>query len=790
MSPKQLGHRVAFKADNHNGQGGADPQGTGSYTHLWRTTTGDDFPVTPTGDERSDQTIENGRIYAQVRTPGGDENYVPKDEIVPRPAQAWRKLSAAEHARLDTYTVAIAGEARGAPVSDSSGNWRLGSKGALCIFSDGQFHDFAGGTREHGRSALQLIEHLYPNENAVAWARAWLGQHPGDGSFTPGESEPAGDFAEVEAMAFISSLYSGAAPIDDTPGYTYLTRTRGLPLRAEDQAQLRWVANYRGNEGALLAPVTDDDGKLVKLFVDHHIPPRAGSRRTSPIGAQSAGQRGPAFFALGRRARMWSRSKASRRSLAARAAKADYVVVVGGASNLGKAPLPPITQSVVIGRDADLAGSSPDQALWRGATLRLGQGLKVAVTARPNDIAPKDAPPLKDLDDVWRYDSELVAVLLKGANLEHGRLGETVDNAILDLASRLDAVALGRARKGVAQLLAISLGALDDELERRVRARIEKREETKRSSDLTPWDAPVTDIAAVLDEAVRSMKRHVAAPDTHSDTAALWSLHAHLLHKEELGVDVSPRLGFQSPEEDSGKTTFMKLVRALVPRPKGVGSLTGSSLFRAVDARKCSLLVDEGDFVFRADANPDLLGIYNSGNDRMFAKVSRSMPIGNGQFEDYDFNTFAALCFTSINKLPTKSMQSRCISLPMKPATKEEAAKLTRFRASRSQDLQDCGRKFARWAADLSELPDVEVPDNFVNRIADNWRSLFQIAHLAGGDWPARVLAAAQADADGDGEEPRERGAGRLLDAIWRTFAAEIRQTRASCSPKILSGSS
>jgi hypothetical protein len=71
------------------------------------------------------------------------------------------------------------------------------------------------------------------------------------------------------------------------------------------------------------------------------------------------------------------------------------------------------------------------------------------------------------------------------------------------------------------------------------------------------------------------------------------------------------------------------------------------------------------------------------------------------------------------------------------------------------------------------ELPDIDVPDDFINRIADNWRSLFQIAYLAGGDWPARVLAAAQADAAGDGEEEVTRGADGLLDAIWRVFAAE-----------------
>jgi hypothetical protein len=429
------------------------------------------------------------------------------------------------------------------------------------------------------------------------------------------------DFAEAEAMAFVERLYAGAAPIDDTPGHVYLTQTRGLPLRPEDQAQLRWVANYRGDEGALLTPVTDDTGKLVKLLVTHvTLDSRKSPHKPSRITIRGAKR--PGLCRLGMLGPVAVETEGLEKGLAARAAGADYVVVVGGASNLGKVPLPPVVQSVVIARDADPPGSPADQALWRGVVRRLGQGLQIGVTARPNDIAPKDAPLLKDLDDVWRYDPELVPVLLKGANLEHGRLGETTDNAIYEDASRLTPGALSHARKGLTTLLRISLGALDDELGMRVKARVEKREEVRGPPELEPWPDPVTDIGAILDEAVTIMKKYVAAPGTHFDTTALWCAHAHLVHREELGIDVTPRLAFQSPEEDSGKTTFMKLVRAQVPRPKGVGSLTGSSLFRAVDARKITLLVDEGDFVFRADANPELLQIFNSGNERTFAFVS------------------------------------------------------------------------------------------------------------------------------------------------------------------------
>ena len=163
-------------------------------------------------------------------------------------------LSGAEHARLNGFMVDIASAARGTPIADGAGNYRFGGKGSLCIYPTGQFHDFSGGAREHGHSALELVAHLYPNEDATVWARAWLACHPGVGAFVPGESdEPADDHPEIEAMTFVERLYQGAQPIDDTPGHTYLTQTRGLPLRPEDQAQLRFIPTYRGDEGALLA---------------------------------------------------------------------------------------------------------------------------------------------------------------------------------------------------------------------------------------------------------------------------------------------------------------------------------------------------------------------------------------------------------------------------------------------------------------------------------------------------------------------------------------------------------
>ena len=682
-------------------------------------------------------------------------------------------LSATEHARLNGFMLDIAGAARGTPIADSSGNWRFGSKGGLCVFANGQFHDFSGGAREHGFSAFQLIEHLHPAEDATQWARAWLATHSGAGAFVPGEGdEPADDHPEIEAMTFVEHLYNSAKPIDDTPGAVYITQTRGLPLRPEDQAQLRWVANYRGDEGALLAPVTDDDGKLVRLLVTHIAPDGCKSKH-EPARITIRGAKKPGLYRLGSPTAKAIETEGIEKGLAARAAGAEYVIVSAGVANLGKVSLPTSVRDVVIARDADPAGSPADQALWRGVVRRLGQGLKAVVTARPNDIAPKDAPPLKDLDDVWLYDPELVPVLLNGANLEPGRLGDAVDNAILDLVSRLDAIELGRARKGIAGLLMTGLGGLDDKIGEIIRKRVATPEDGTDEAKLLPWPDPVTDFGSVLDTVAGVLQKILAAPSTHLDAETLWAAHTHLLLRRELGIRHSPRLAIQSKLEDSGKTTAMTALLYIAARATATSSLTGASLFRETDANHWTVLWDEADMAFHKNTNPELIGVFNAGHDRKFALVHRQVPLPEGGYETRTFDTFTAIALTAIKAFPSRSMQSRCIVLVMQRASKDEAALLEEFDEGHEETLTECGRKFVRWAADINALPKIGKVPGLINRIWLNWRPLLQIAHLAGGTWPARAQAAAEADMARVVGEKDDSADYALLAALWRVFAAD-----------------
>ena len=79
-------------------------------------------------------------------------------------------------------------------------------------------------------------------------------------------------------------------------------------------------------------------------------------------------------------------------------------------------------------------------------------------------------------------------------------------------------------------------------------------------------------------------------------------------------------------------------------------------------------------------------------------------------------------------------MQSRCIVLVMKRATRADAARLEEFDEGHEAALTVCGRKLARRAAHLEALPTVDrAAAGLINRIWLNWKPLLQIAQLARG---------------------------------------------------------
>jgi hypothetical protein len=207
---------------------------------------------------------------------------------------------------------------------------------------------------------------------------------------------------------------------------------------------------------------------------------------------------------------------------------------------------------------------------------------------------------------------------------------------------------------------------------------------------------------------------------------------------------------------------MLEAISNLVPDPTFAGSITSSSLFRIIDARRPTLLIDEADRLFNGH-NEELLAICNSGHRRVSAYVLRSVPQPDGTYVSVQFSTFAPIAFAEIDALP-ETQQDRSIVLRLKRALPGELKH--HLRDGKSAVLLECRRKVARWAANLDELPDPAMPKALFNRPGDNWRPLLAIAQIAGGDWPRLAERAALASLED--EDPNELI--RLVASIRTVF--------------------
>jgi putative DNA primase/helicase len=260
-------------------------------------------------------------------------------------------------------------------------------------------------------------------------------------------------------------------------------------------------------------------------------------------------------------------------------------------------------------------------------------------------------------------------------------------------------------------------------------------------ADPSPWLDPV-DGQKLLNEIATTASRYLVLPAGAASAIALWIMHAHAHDC----AGISPILGITSPSPECGKTTLLSVLGALVPRPLLASNITAAALFRAVEKWRPTLLIDEADTYLRD--SDDLRGVLNSGHQRASAWVIRTVG------DDHDprrFRTWAPKAVALIGKLPA-TLDSRAIHIELRRmAPGEDVEQLRPDRI----DLEPLRRRAWRWAADhAGALRDAD-PDigTLRGRTADNWRPLYGIADLCGGEWPARARRAAEALSAGRSEQ-------------------------------------
>jgi hypothetical protein len=279
--------------------------------------------------------------------------------------------------------------------------------------------------------------------------------------------------------------------------------------------------------------------------------------------------------------------------------------------------------------------------------------------------------------------------------------------------------------------------------------------------NVDPWPTPANG-ADVLDEVAARFSYYLALPPGAADALALWTAHTHCFE----AFTHTPRLNFCSPEKGCGKTTALDVTASLTPRALRAESITAAVLFRLVDSDKPTLLLDEVDaYLHEAE---ELRGLLNAGHKRG-AKAYRCEGENNTV---RGFAAFAPAALAGIGALPG-TLHDRSVVVRLIRAKPGEVA--ARFDSRRIPRETELCRKLARWTADNFETLknyDPELPPTAFNRLADNWRPLFAIAEIAGGDWCKRAAEAFTKLTSTDDLDAQ--GVGTLLLAdIAAVFAGE-----------------
>ena len=655
-------------------------------------------------------------------------------------------LSVADIARLDSQLPDIASAVRERPCTRDGSGWRVGSSSK--IWRNAGWYDHK--LKVSGRGTLSYVRH-YRNcslDEAIAWARDWLAHHPDTGPCTGNDDSDETSDDEVERTTYVTSLYDSGHPIEHTPAWIYLCGRDIDPAKLPPAlvSALRWLPNMRGEEGWLLSPFTDEVGTITALHITHITP----QGELSQVEPRRIVNRGPANW--GSSSLLRYESGIGSEFVVAEGLE-DFLSVifagcrraagVGNVGAFGRVSLPLNVETVVIARDGDdpVTKRDADQALHRGIARYLGQKLAVRITATPIGMDPNDILRSAGADGL--------KALIGEAQPKLGRFKPT---AFREELYRLDDLAWGWARKGAATLLDVPLEVLDKD--RSVTRQRWAEQEAGISSaeideDQTPWSEPVTDIGPVLDTALDQLEKHVVAPRAFLATMVVWAVHAHRIHQDKCAPTKAPRLAIQSPAKGSGKTTALECLECLVPSALMAASITPAAVFRAIDTMNPTLLLDEADNVVTKNKNPELLAILNSGHNRKGAYVVINVPTEDGGWVPHKFSTFAPIAFAGIKALP-ETLQDRSLVIKLKRALPGEQKE--HFRDGDSPVLIEFRRKTARWMQDLIHIPDPDLPAELYNRVGDNWRPLFALAELAGGQWPDLIFRAAL---DAVGTAPR-----------------------------------
>ena len=179
-------------------------------------------------------------------------------------------------------------------------------------------------------------------------------------------------------------------------------------------------------------------------------------------------------------------------------------------------------------------------------------------------------------------------------------------------------------RRRIADMAATCVPALDkldvdnsiESALRKVRAETGKKDKPDASPAFTLPDFEPADEPAPLAVTARRHRQCAARlcrrwTNTRPRPPRCGSMHVHCLE----ATDYTPRLRITSPMRRCGKSTLLRVLSKLVPRPLPLSGVSAALLFRSIGDLRPTIMLDEADNAGLND-NPDLKIVLNEGTWR------------------------------------------------------------------------------------------------------------------------------------------------------------------------------
>jgi hypothetical protein len=291
--------------------------------------------------------------------------------------------------------------------------------------------------------------------------------------------------------------------------------------------------------------------------------------------------------------------------------------------------------------------------------------------------------------------------------------------------------------------------------------------------------------AAILDELYQHFKRYLWFPNSTRkaarDVLALYTLLTHVFE----AADSIPYLDVPKPSKGCGGTRVLEVLEMVCRNPERADSITAASLYRMLKglpaSQRPTFLLDETHHTFNGvNATPEretLIAIIDSG----YRDGGHAIRTNKRTEQPEKFPTYCPKVFTHIGDVLPLTTRSRCVVVRMIPVPDHGRGELHRWKQrfvwASTESLRE---RIEQWregalkvliaqAEDQDYVPTMPAHIKTSDREEELWWMPLQIAELAGEQWTAWALEAAQILKR---EDEEERSDYALFAHIRQAFAA------------------